>query len=81
MKVKGFNSGQRKPVLLSSASSHVEGRAIQPISRQPCLGLGEKKPEKLGSSLVERREMYQRQEKELGWKCQKLAVWERNEVH
>lgn len=50
MKVKGFNSGQRKIGLLSSASHIKEEKVIQTIFRQPCLHLGEK-TEKLGSSL------------------------------
>lgn len=62
MKVKGFSSGQRKVVLLCSASSHIEGKAIQPISRQTCLDFGGKNSEKRVSFVVERREIYQRQE-------------------
>lgn len=46
MKVKGRNSGQRKPVLLSLASKHVQEGVIQPVFRQPCLGLGGKVKQK-----------------------------------
>lgn len=67
MKVKGNKSGQRK-VVLCSASSHIEGRAIQPICRQTSLDFGGKNSEKLVSFLVERRETYQRQETKLGVK-------------
>lgn len=65
MTVKGFNSDQRKPVLLSSVSSHVEDKAIQPISRQPCLDLrGTQKTKVLPSG--EERDVSKRRNKTWG---------------
>lgn len=68
MKVKDFNSGQRKVVVLCSVSSHIEGRAIQPISRQTCLDFRGRNSEKVVSFLMERRETFQRQEIKVGVK-------------